>query len=36
MPKRIKIEEHLSIDELERQYRQAKQPVERTQPDGFD
>ncbi|BAY07652.1 hypothetical protein [Calothrix sp. NIES-2098] len=27
MPKRIKIEEHLSIDELERRYRQAKQPA---------
>ncbi|MBW4630365.1 MAG: helix-turn-helix domain-containing protein [Iphinoe sp. HA4291-MV1] len=30
MPKRIKIEEHLSLDELEIRYRQAKEGVERT------
>lgn len=30
MPKQIKIEQHLSLDELEIRYRQAKEPVERT------
>jgi transposase len=30
MPKKIKIEEHLSLDELEIRYRQAKEGVERT------
>ncbi len=30
MPKRITIEEHLSLDELEQRYRQAKDPVERS------
>jgi transposase len=30
MPKRITIEPHLSLEELERRYRQAKEPVERT------
>ena len=31
MPKRIKLQEHLSLAELEQQYRQAKDPVERSQ-----
>ncbi|MEP6540874.1 helix-turn-helix domain-containing protein [Microcoleus vaginatus GB1-A2] len=30
MPKRLSIELHLSIDELEKRYRGAKAPVERT------
>lgn len=30
MPKRLSIEPHLSIDELEKRYRGAKAPVERT------
>jgi len=31
MPKRLKLIEHLSLAELEQQYRQAKDPVERSQ-----
>ena len=30
MPKRISIEPHLSIEELEQRYRQAKDPIERS------
>lgn len=30
MPRRITIEPHLSLEELERRYRQAKEPVRRT------
>uniref|UniRef100_A0ACD5GW77 Helix-turn-helix domain-containing protein n=1 Tax=Desertifilum tharense IPPAS B-1220 TaxID=1781255 RepID=A0ACD5GW77_9CYAN len=30
MPKRVTIQPHLSIEELERRYRKAKDPVERT------
>ena len=30
MPKRISIEPHLSLEELEKRYRQAKDPVERS------
>lgn len=30
MPRRITIELHLSLEELERRYRQAKEPVRRT------
>jgi len=30
MPKRISIKSHLSIDQLEKRYREAKDPVERT------
>ena len=30
MPKRISISPHLSLDELETRYRQAKAPIERS------
>jgi transposase len=30
MPRRVTIEAHLSLEELERGYRQAKEPVKRT------
>lgn len=30
MPKRITIASHLSLEELERRYRQAKEPIERS------
>lgn len=30
MPRRVTIEPHLSLEELERRYRQAKEPVRRT------
>ncbi len=30
MPKRISIEPHLSIEELEQRYRQGKDPIERS------
>jgi len=31
MPKRISLQLHLSIEQLERRYRQAQDPVERSQ-----
>jgi hypothetical protein len=30
MPKRITIQQHLNLDELETRYRQAKEPIERS------
>lgn len=30
MPKRVSIEDHLSVAELEKRYRQAKEPIERS------
>ena len=30
MPKRVSIEDRLSVEELEKRYRQAKEPIERS------